>query len=530
MAKHRIQHLGRVTALAVVYTTIARLGLLMDPVSGFAALVWPAAGVALAALVLFGRELWPGVAVGAFVVNVWVGAPVPAALGISAGNTLAALVSVFLLRHVTELRGRFDRLRHALGLIVFAAVLGSTVSATFGVVSLHLAGTLRAEFGETWRAWWLGDAIGVIVVASLLLSWASDDHSRRLLRRIAEAVLLGVALVAVTAFVFLDTWARAGGNALREPYLAFPIVFLVALRFGMRGATMALFGTSAIAIAGTTFGGGPFVRESLAESLLGLQMYMAIVGATALLIGATISEWARAVRARDDLLAVVSHDLKGSLCVIRMSAAAVQRAVHPDGAQLQRHLNLVERSTDRMSAITGDLLDAAAIDVGRFSLSLREEDACTLVDEAVELAQPAVSQKRHTVLIDRPCEALGVLCDRVRVLRVLANLIGNAIKYTPEGGNLRVMVAPRERTVCFSVTDTGVGMSQAELRRVFDPYYRATPNVGEGSGLGLFIAKGLVEAHGGRLWVESEVGAGSSFRFTLPLSREGSREGGRSRS
>ena len=107
-------------------------------------------------------------------------------------------------------------------------------------------------------------------------------------------------------------------------------------------------------------------------------------------------------------------------------------------------------------------------------------------------------------------------CDRERVLRVLTNLIGNAIKYTPVGGTIRVTVAPRPHAVCFSITDTGVGMSAADLRRVFDPYFRVDPCASEGSGLGLFIAKGIVEAHGGRIWAESELGVGSSFRFSLP--------------
>lgn len=525
MAKRRIKHLGRIVALAAVYVAVARLGLLMDPVSGFASLVWPPAGVALAALAIFGRELWPGVAIGAFSANLSAGGPLLAALGIGVGNTLEALVSLFLLRRFACLRDRFDRLRHAIGLIVFAAALASTVSATIGVGSLYLAGALRAGFGETWRAWWFGDAIGVIVVGSLLLSWAGEGRLNLSWRRFAEATVLGAALVGVTAFVFIEAAGRAGNDNLRLPYLIFPIVFLIALRFGMRGATTALFVTSVIAVTGTAFEAGPFVGSSLGESLEGLQVYIAIVGATALSIGATISEWMLAVQARDDLLAVVSHDLKSPLSAIRMSAELVRRTASHDDGRLQRHLDLVQRSTDRMNAIIHDLLDAAAIDVGRFSLSLREEDACALVDEAVELAQPGVGQKRHTLTVDKRCGRLAVVCDRERVLRVLANLIGNATKYTPEGGSIRLTVEPSGRAACFSVTDTGVGMSEAQLRRIFEPYYQAAPGTCEGSGLGLFIARGIVEAHGGRLWADSEEGVGSTFQFTLPLSRQGSSDG-----
>lgn len=531
MTMRRIQYVGQVAALAVVYTAVAKLGLMMDAVSGFATMVWPPSGVALAAIVLFGRRLWPGIALGSITVNLWIDAPVLPALAIGAGNTLEALLGALALRHVVGLRGTFDRLRHAIGLLVLAAMLSTTVSATVGVGSLHLAGALRAGFAETWRAWWLGDALGDIVVAPLLLSWVGNRRFDRSLLRIAEAAALGAALLAVTAFVFFHTPADESGSALRRPYLVFPMVFLIALRFGLRGATLATFATSAVAIAGTALGAGPFVRATLSQSLLGLQVYMAIVGATALLIGATISEWARAVRARDDLLAVVSHDLKGPLSAIRLSAAMVQRKVRPEAgdARLQRHIELVQRSTDRMSAIIQDLLDAAAVDVGRLSLTLREEDAGALVDEAVLLAQPVADQRGHALTVDKQRERLGVVCDRERVLRVLANLISNAIKYTPEGGSIRVTVAPRGRAACVSVTDTGIGMRPAELRRVFDPYFRAAPRSSEGSGLGLYIAKGIVEAHGGRIWAESEVGVGSSFHFTLPLSRDAAEDRGRRR-
>lgn len=532
MTMRRTQHLGQVAALAVVYTVVAKLGLMMDAVSGFATLVWPASGVALAALVLFGHRLWPGIAAGAFVVPLWGDAPVPAALGISAGNTLEALLGALALRHVVGLRGAFDRVRHAIGLLVLAAMLSTTVSATIGVTSLHLAGALRAGFMETWRAWWLGDALGDIVVAPLLLSWAGNRRLDRSLRRIAEAAALGAALLAVAAFIFLYTPpAAASDSALRRPSLVFLVVFLVALRFGLRGATTATFVTSAVAIAGTALGAGPFVRATLAQSLLALQVYMAIAGATALLIGATISEWARAVQARDDLLTVVSHDLKTPLSVIRLSAGMLQRKMHAEAGdtRLQHHVDLVQRSTDRMNAIIRDLLDAAAIDVGQVSLRLREEEAGALADEAALLVRPDALRKGHTLTVDKQREQLAVVCDRERVLRVLSNLICNAIKYTPDGGSIRVTVAPRERDACFSVTDTGVGMSQASLRRVFEPYFRADPLASEGSGLGLYIAKGIVEAHGGRIWAESEEGTGSSFHFTLPLSQGEAEDRGRRR-
>ncbi len=169
-----IGDVARMAALAIVYVVVARAGLMLDAVSGFATLVWPASGIALAALVRFGTRLWPGVVLGAFTANVLTGAPIPVALGISVGNTLEAIAGVYALAQVPGFRGAFDRLREVLALIALAAVASTMLSATVGVTSLWLGGLASsAAFGETWRAWWVGDLIGDLVVAPVLLVWAT---------------------------------------------------------------------------------------------------------------------------------------------------------------------------------------------------------------------------------------------------------------------------------------------------------------------------------------------------------------------
>jgi integral membrane sensor domain MASE1 len=325
-ATNRLGYTLAVAALAIVYIIAARAGLMMDAVAGFATLVWPPTGLSLAALLIFGPGLWPGVLIGAFVANLLTGAPVPVALGIGVGNTLEAVLAVYALRRIPDFQISLERLADVIGLIVLAAGLSTMVSATIGVTSLYLGGIISsAQLGETWRAWWLGDLIADLLVAPVLLVWASG---RRMLgdpKRQVEALALGIAVIAASLLIF-------GGPAgpptatgkFAQAYMFFPLLIWAALRFGQRGAVSMAFIVSVIAIWGTAMGHGPFVRPALYQSLIALQTFMGIAAATFLVLGATISERRRAEaemrlaharaaeanRAKAEFLAVMSHELR----------------------------------------------------------------------------------------------------------------------------------------------------------------------------------------------------------------------------
>jgi signal transduction histidine kinase len=169
-----------------------------------------------------------------------------------------------------------------------------------------------------------------------------------------------------------------------------------------------------------------------------------------------------------------------------------------------------------MMHLITDVLDASAIEAGRLSVTSRPEDSRALVHDAVDLLRPLASAKELAVRTEQ-AHSIGVSCDRDRVLRVLSNVIGNAIKFCPERSTIVIDVERFDHAACFSVRDSGPGIAAADLGRVFERHWHAEASAGGGSGLGLFIARGIVEAHGGKIWVESKAGAGSTFRFTLPL-------------
>ncbi len=279
-----------ILALAGVYALVGVLGLAIAPVHLFASLVWPPTGIALAALLLGGTRLWPGVAIGAFLVNAWTGAPVLVAAGISAGNTLEALVGAHLICRVGEGGWSLERLRNVLAFIVLGALLSTTLSATVGVSSLLAGGLVRrADVAETWRVWWLGDAAGDLVVGALLLAYRRSAWRALDPRRRAEAALLGASVIAVTLLVFRNV-PVAAADGFVEACMLIPLLMWGALRFELRGATAAVFLASAIAVASTALGRGPFAEESPSASLLHLQAFMAIVAAAVLVVGAVTAE------------------------------------------------------------------------------------------------------------------------------------------------------------------------------------------------------------------------------------------------
>ena len=227
----------------------------------------------------------------------------------------------------------------------------------------------------------------------------------------------------------------------------------------------------------------------------------------------------RAVRARDDLVAVVSHDLKNPLSLIATQAALFLRILTPAeevSGRLRGGLERILRAVERMSALIHDLLDLAKIEAGRFSLQRSPEDVRDMIEEALIILRPLADAKRITV-VDEIDGAPSVSVDRERIYQVLSNLIGNAVKFTPEGGRIVVRVEERPGKLVVTVTDNGPGLRAEQLPHLFERYWQARVPSRDGSGLGLFIAKGIVEAHGGRIWAESAAGAGATVGFSLPL-------------
>jgi PAS domain S-box-containing protein len=276
-------------AVAAAYFVAAELGLSMAYVHANVSPVWPPTGVALAALLWLGYRVSPGILLGALVANLVTGVSIATASGIAIGNTLEAVSAAFLIRHFIGLQSPFDRAQDVLKFVVIAGLLSTTVSATIGNLSLCLSGAASwSNFGSLWLTWWLGDGAGALVVAPLLLTWIEKRYKHWLDHRLLEAALLLFSLSTVATIIFIK-----GTNYPLE-HLTIPILLWAAFRFGQRGVATAIAALLGIAVWGTTRGLGPFAREGLNESLLLLQIFVAAVTVTALVLAAVVTERKRA--------------------------------------------------------------------------------------------------------------------------------------------------------------------------------------------------------------------------------------------
>ena len=229
----------------------------------------------------------------------------------------------------------------------------------------------------------------------------------------------------------------------------------------------------------------------------------------------------QAIDARDDVLAVVSHDLGNPLSAIRIGTtlllSGLSEAEKQEGGW--KHIVGIRNSAEQMERLIKDLLEVKRIEAGQLSVERSKVNVAPLVSEAIELHSTIAEGKsvnlRSTVNGDLP----PVYADRERILQTFSNLLGNAVKFTPSGGEVRIEAEAHPQEIIFTVIDSGPGIAAADQPHVFDRYWQAKAQRrgSQGIGLGLVIVKGIIEAHGGRVWVESEVGAGSRFSFSLPL-------------
>ncbi len=226
----------------------------------------------------------------------------------------------------------------------------------------------------------------------------------------------------------------------------------------------------------------------------------------------------RATTMRDEFLSIVAHDLGNPMNTIGIWATVLLQTplAEVDGVTVRKGAAVIQKAVRRMALLLHDLADVASIDSGHLKIERLEGHAETIVADVVEAYAPLCLEKGLSITGKAP--ALMIPCDRNRVGQVLGNLVANAIKFTPNGGTIAIEGVPLESEVRFSVTDSGPGIPEEARAHVFERYWRGEErDYTKGVGLGLFIAKDIIASHGGKIWVESTVGRGSTFYFTLPL-------------
>jgi|GEM_PF-1182492 len=224
-----------------------------------------------------------------------------------------------------------------------------------------------------------------------------------------------------------------------------------------------------------------------------------------------------AVQAREEVLAVVSHDLRNPLSTIQMAASMLHDSNQERRSDNLKWMEVIRRALGGMERMIEDLLDLSSIDAGHFSIAPEEHDVSSMIAGVCETFQPLAEQASVNLQCEADPELSTVWIDSHRIQRVFSNLLGNALKFTPEGGSIVLRARQKDEQVCFSVEDSGPGIPAEQLPHVFNRYWQARKGDRRGAGLGLAIARGIVEQHGGGIWVESEPGEGAVFYFTIPI-------------
>ena len=520
---------ARLALVALAYWLAARLSLNLALVHGQVTPIWPPTGIALVAFLVIGRRAWPAIAVAAFAVNLPIGPSPLGAAVIAAGNTLAPLVSVELLRRV-GFHPELDRLRDAVAIIVIAALAGMTISATIGSSVLLLSGTIPGtQFWPTWAVWWAGDAMGVLLVAPFLLSVLARPFAPAFSRRHGVELAGLLAATAIVTYVLFQ-------NRLRLEYLALPLIMVTAWRFRLRGAAPAALIASGVAVWSAINGTGSFADQTLFEKMVTLQVFNVSVALASFLLAAFADTLERkdevsclyeaaqlASEAKTHFLHMAAHELRTPITVLTGYLSLLSDGslgAVPDG--WKKPLETLMGKTRELNRIVADLLEASRIEANALPRNLSQIDLRKVIEDARERALPRAQLLDAEIATRLTADPVPVEGDAAQLGRILDNLINNGLTYSVSPPRLSVSVSEEGDRAVVRVADNGAGIPENERERVFDRFHRANEPAFRsvpGTGLGLYISRRLAEEHAGSLVIESSTpGAGTTFALALPLS------------
>ena len=554
-------------ALALIYFFAGKFGLRLAFLHPSATAVWPPTGIALAALLIFGFHLWPGITIGALALNLATAGTFATSAGIAVGNTLEAVLGAWLVLRFASGRDAFSRAGAIFKYVLLAGLISTAVSATFGVTSLYRAGfAIKEDWLAIWLTWWLGDMTSNLVIAPLLFVWSANPRPELNPKQKLEAC--ASILLSFCAAVVVFGGSIAFFNVYRLSFLCIPPVLWAAYRFGRHGAVTTVFLVSATAIWGTLSGFGPFASAQPNESLVLLQGFMGTIALTAAVLAAVTAErrqteaalriseqelhrlnrelegrvqerTASLEKAHTELLrdieererlqaqlrqqerlsalglatAKVVHEIANPLNSIALAAELLARRLEQSPTDIDAEASDLTMALRREISRLGSLLE----DIRSFSMpntkvmDMELTDVSALADELLERERAAYERRGIVIKKDFPSGLPRVMADNKKMTQVLLNLCKNAVEAMAEGGTLTVRAYRSGDGLCIEVADTGTGIPH-DLD-VFEPLMTTKPS---GMGVGLPIVAQIVGAHGGNITYQSQMDKGTVFRILLP--------------
>jgi signal transduction histidine kinase len=529
MKRSSLPPIGLSLVVGIVYFAGAELGLSLATLHQNVTPVWPPTGIAIAALLIFGPRVWPGVFAGALAANLALNLPIASDVGIATGNTLEAILAWYLLQRSKRWDRSFESVRDVMTFIVYAGVLAPLVSATIGSLSVCFGDPAQLpNFAWLWLTWWMGDGFGALIVSPLLLSWSLSwkiDSADA-----PEIASLLVLLIIVVLIVF-GGWFPGPVKTYPLAYLCLPCLLWAALRFDQRIVTGSIVLMASVAVWGAKHGYGPFVQPSANVTLLLLMSFVGTSALMTLLVAAVTVErrkaedekWRlaselerrrtdlleresharqqaeEASRLKEEFLATVSHELRTPLNAV-VGWSRLLRSGKLDNDGMTHAVDVIERNAAAQRQIIEDLLDVSRIVAGKLRISTQPVDLLLVIHAAIDAVQPAAEAKEIKISTHVEAPDLIVKADVERLQQVFWNLLSNAVKFTPHGGLIDVYLERSDSLAEVRIEDSGPGVPPEFLPHIFERFSQADGSSTRkhgGLGLGLAIVRHLVEIHGG---------------------------------
>jgi len=525
-------------AVAAYFALAAVVDAFFSAYGLFPAPIWLPASIGAVAAMAGGWRMLPGIFLGSFLANAILFAPpLHISLIISVSNALGPVLGAGLLRRWRPDAGVFNSFGGVVAFLLTMTFLHPAVAATGGTLALAIGQPFDASrLYAIWINWWLTDSGGTLYLAPSLILWLGLERQATsgdgaidaspVFDRTQRGVWIAVALG--SSFLFLTPALYVGFIRAALPFLLVVPLSWIALRMSLRSAYSLVTLVAVVATVGTVAGFGPFQHLGGVNPMQLVGTLVALLAMNVLTIVALVGERdaARTANsAKSMFLAKTSHELRTPLnAIMGFSSMIDGQTVGPiDNPRYTEYARLIHTSGAHLLTLINGLMELAKIEAGKLELREARIPLRAAIDEAVSLVETQAQDKGIGLSIDPACRDLAVKVDPNAFRQILLNLLGNALKFTPTGGSVRIAAArEKDGGLLLRISDTGVGIAPEALNRVFVPFERArteaTQDI-EGSGLGLSITRGLVSLHGGTVTLDSALGQGTVATVALPAIR-----------